>query len=175
MKTIKLILACAVLCAAHLASGEMLYWMIGDKTNGGENSIEFEYALLYAVNGEDKIVLPTTVEGGGVYGNDDLSLTTTTGPQMTEFDGIEPANCSYYVELFAWEDVLKQDVVVGVSEWETYESLVSNGHVIPTGMSIPSTVHVWMPATTVPEPTSALLLVFGMAGLLLRRRKICAN
>lgn len=170
MKTMKLILAFAALLIAHLASAEMLYWMIGDSTNGGSNTIEFNYAVLYAVNDNGKIALPTTVEGGGAYGNENLSLTTTTGPQLTELDGIKPAMYSYYVELVTWNDVTEKETVVGVSEMVSYSDLASQGHVIGAGMTIPATAHIWMPTTAVPEPTSGLLILIGLASLALKRK-----
>lgn len=170
MKMLKTILVFATLFAPEFASAEMLYWMIGDSSNGGSNNIEFNYALLYAVNDNEKIALPTTVEGGGMYGNDDLSLTTTTGPQMTEFDGLEPANYSYYAELVTWNDATKKETVVGVSEMRSYADLVSQGHVIGAGMTIPATAVLWTPTTVVPEPSGGLLLLFGFAFLALKRK-----
>lgn len=171
MKTMKLILASAALFIAHLASAEMLYWMIGDSTNGGSNTIEFNYAVVYAVNGESKIALPNNGEGGEIYGNENLSPITTTNPQTTEFgDGFEWSNYSYYVELMAWDGA--NESTVGVSEWASYDALVSHGAIIPSGMGIPATAVLWMPATHVPEPSSAILLLFGAAFILLKRQKM---
>lgn len=162
----RLIVTLAALFIAHLASAEMLYWMIGN-----ENTIEFNYAVVYATKGDEKIALPNNGEGGEIYGKDDLSLTTTTGPQMTDFgDGWDYQNYSFYVELFNYDSALDLESSVGVSEWATYDSLVSNGAIIPSGMGIPSTAVLWAPPTNVPEPTSGLLLLLGCALLSLKRQ-----
>ena len=169
MKTIKLILTFAALFIAHLASAEMLYWMIGDSTNGGSNSIEFNYAVVYATKDGEKIALPNNGEGGEIYGNEALSPITTTTPQMTEFgEGFDWSSYSYYVELLAWDGATES--TVGVSEWATYDALVSHGAIIPSGLGIPATAHIWMPATVAPEPTSGLLILVGVSVLLLKRR-----
>lgn len=165
----KLIFTFAALLIAHLASAEMLYWMIGDATNGGENTIEFNYAVVYATKGDEKIALPNNGEGGEIYGNQELSSITTTGPQMTDLgEGFSWSSYSFYVELLAWDGA--NETSVGVSEWATYDSLVSKGAIIPSGMGIPSTAHVWMPTVNVPEPSGSLLIFLGLAALALKRR-----
>lgn len=163
----RLIFTLAALFIAHLASAEMLYWMIGDSTNGGSNTIEFNYAILYATN--DGITTPV---GDKLYGNEELSPITTTNQQMTDLgEGWDYQNYSFYVELFNYDFDLDIETSVGVSEWATYDSLVSNGAIIPSGMAIPPTAQLWVPTTAVPEPTSGLLLLLGCALLSLTRRK----
>ena len=169
MKAMKLILALAALSVAHLASAEMLYWMIGDKTNGGANTIAFNYAAVYASNGDETVALPKDVDGGEIYGNEDLTSITTTNPQMTELgEGFAWKDYSFYVELLAWDGV--NETTVGHSETLSYAQLVSQGHIVPSGMGIPPTAHIWMPTTAAPEPSSALLLLVGGALLFLKRR-----
>lgn len=159
MKTMKLILASAALFIAHLASAEMLYWMIGS-----ENTIEFNYAVVYATDGVKKFEV-----NNEMYGNQDLSPTTTIGPTLTEFgDGFTWSNYSYYVELLTWDG--SKESSVGVSEWATYDSLVSHGAIIPSGMGIPSTAQLWVPTVNVPEPSGSLLILLGLATLALKRR-----
>lgn len=159
MKTMKPILASAALFIAHLASAEMLYWMIGS-----ENTIEFNYAAVYATDGVNKFEV-----NNEMYGNQDLSPTTTIGPTLTEFgDGFTWSNYSYYVELLTWDGAKESSV--GVSERATYDSLVSHGAIIPSGMGIPTTAHVWMPTVNVPEPSCGLLMIVGFSLLALKRR-----
>lgn len=160
MKTMKLILASAALFIAHLASAEMLYWMIG-----GENTIEFNYAVLYATKDGERFEV-----NNEIYGNQDLSSITTTGPILTEFgEGFKWSDYSYYVELLAWDGANESSV--GVSEWATYDSLVSHGAIIPSGMGIPPTAQLWVPTINVPEPSSGLLVFVGFSLLALKRRR----
>lgn len=157
----KLIFALASLFITHLASAEMLYWMIGN-----ENTIEFNYAVVYATKGGEKFEV-----NDEIYGNQDLSSITATSPNLTELgDGFEWSNYSYYVELMAWDGANAS--TVGVSEWATYDALVSHGAIVPSGMGIPTTAHVWMPTTSVPEPSSGLLLLVGFSLLALKRRAL---
>ena len=151
------------------ARADMLWWMIGDATNGGSNRIAFNYAVVYAVEGENRIALPDDGMGGEIYGNEDLSPITSTGPHETALGpGFDWRNSSYYIELLAWDGV--NETMVGYSESLSYAELVSRGYVIPSGISIPTTAAVWMPTTSVPEPMSGTLLLLGFAALCLRRR-----
>lgn len=154
----------------------MLYWMIGDSTNGGSNTIEFDYAVVYAAKGEERIVLPNDGMGGETYwkenGDDVVLSTKTTGPNLTELGDWNYQNYSFYVELFNYDFSLDHGTSVGVSEWATYESLVSHGAIIPSGMGIPSTAHVWMPTVNVPEPSCGLLMIVGFSLLALKRRAL---
>lgn len=179
MKTMKVVFTLVALLTARLASAEMLYWMIGDSSNGGSNSIQFDYAVVYATDGDNKIILPNDGMGGETYwkddGNDEVLSTTTTGPNLTKLGkGWDYQNYSFYVELFNYS-TLDSGTSVGVSEWATYDALVSHGAIIPSDMGIPATAHIWMPTTAVPEPTSLPLVLVGIALLLLKRRSLSAG
>lgn len=173
MKAIKLFVTFVAISLTYLASAEYLYWQIGDSSKGGSNTIEFNYALLYADNGTEKIILPTNVEGGGMFGKDDLTLTTAMPePAMTDI-GFGFENYSFYVELVTWNDATQTETVVGVSEAMTYSDLASRGHITETDMGITMLeLTPWMPATHVPEPSSAMLLLLGAAFILLKRQKM---
>lgn len=179
MKTMKVVFALVALLTARLASAEMLYWMIGDATSGGSNTIAFDYAVVYATKGDEKIALPNDGRGGETYwkenGDDVVLSTKTTGPNLTELGDWNYKDYSFYVELFNYDFSLDQGTSVGVSEWATYDALVSHGAIIPSGMGIPATAHIWMPATAVPEPTSLPLVLVGIALLLLKRRSLSAG
>lgn len=175
MNAMKVVLTLVALLTVRLASAEMLYWMIGDATNGGSNTIAFDYAVVYATKGDEKIALPNDGMGGETYwkenGDEVVLSTKTTGPNLTELgEDWNYQNYSFYVELFNYDFALDRGTSVGVSEWATYDALVSQGHIIPSGMGIPPTAHIWMPTTAAPEPSSALLLLVGGALLLLKRR-----
>lgn len=79
---------------------------------------------------------------------------------------------SFYIELIGYDSKVYGDGtgVVGQSEWATYKSLADAGS-ITTSLDIPS-IPVWHgSAYAVPEPTSGLLMMMGLALLSLKRRK----
>lgn len=160
----------------------LLYWMIDDS-----NTIEFQYAVVYAtkedltgrtwtadngygVKAENLVALPREVEGGIAYEPMEGSHLVTL-EYLTELGTENWSSFTFYIELLQWDDVNKVDVRKGVSDWSSYEDLVKNKHVLGSGLDIPSLV-VWAPQTsTVPEPTSGMLVLVGGVLLLLRRRR----
>lgn len=166
MKTMKLVLAFVLVGMTRLAFAEYLYWQIGET-----NTIEFDYAILYAVNDHgDKF------DDGNCYGTLDQEgnfvRTTTTGPQQTQFgENWNWEAYSYCVELFTWDSATEKDLRVGYSETATYAQLADEKMILPSGMSIPDIATPWTPATTVPEPSSAMMILFGLAFIGLKRRR----
>lgn len=76
-----------------------------------------------------------------------------------------PSGYSFYIELMN-----SSGSVVGHSESATYSELAAN---ITTDALDFATVDVWHGGTySVPEPTSGVLMLIGLAGLALKRRKI---
>lgn len=161
-------------------SDSMLYWMIDDS-----NQIEFQYAVVYAVqtaNIEGKlwntdvgygdvgaIALPKDL-GGFEYETKEGSHTATLDI-LTELGSENWSSYSFYIELLQWDDVNGKEIKKGVSYTSSYDDLVSNNHVLGSGMTIPSNLVVWAPQTgTVPEPSSWMLVLLGGALLSLRRR-----
>lgn len=162
------------------SSDTLIYWMVDDSSN----KIKFDYAVVYAAptaNLEGKawtaesgygdvgaIALPVGVDGGfGYSSNPDTQMGTLD--ILTSLGALENySSYSFYIELLHWDGA--SEIREGVSALSSYDALVENHHILRTGMAIPSNLAVWAPATTVPEPTSGLLLLFGCAALLLRRR-----
>lgn len=159
----------------------MLYWMIDDS-----NEIEFQYAVVYATTEDltgrtwtkengygvaegNQVALPKDIDGGLAYEPMEGSNLVTLDI-LTELGSESWSGYTFYIELLQWDDTLGQELRKGVSATSSYADLVSNKHVLGSGLDIPSLV-VWAPQTsTVPEPTSGLLVLLGGALLLLRRR-----
>jgi len=80
---------------------------------------------------------------------------------------------SYYIELLAWNG--STFTGVGRSEVKSYADLVSDGYVYTNAdlANMPTlNLQSWAGGTySVPEPTSALMMMMGMAFLGLKRRK----
>lgn len=176
-----LALAALILPGQGWAEDFALYWMIDDA-----NEIEFEYAVVYAVKTDSiegktwnqaegygdvgAIGLPNDGNGGWAYLPKEGS-TTATWKQLTDLGGENWSSYSFYVELLQWDAVNDNEVRVGVSTTSTYGDLVTNHHILGSGLTIPSNLVVWAPTTSaVPEPTTGVLFLLGGALLLLRRR-----
>lgn len=174
-----LLLGVVLLCEAR-AEEQMLYWMID-----GNNEYAFDYAVVYvaptanlegkswtAKDGfgevEGTIALPKEIDGGYAYLPKDGSYTTTLDI-LTELGEEDWAGYTFYIELLQWDAVNEVEIRKGVSETSTYNDLTKNHHILGSGLTIPSNLVVWAPKTT-PEPSSALLLLCGLAALALRRR-----
>ena len=163
-----------VSCAAR-GDVQALYWQIDSR-----NEIEFDYAVLYAVDttageGATPIALPNNGEGGFAYVSQNGGLTTAV--LDTELESLlalgekNPSAYGFYIELIQWDAANEMEIVRGVSEFASYVNLTQNNHVLGGGLTIPSNLVVWTPATVVPEPSTGILLMMGFAVLLLRRQR----
>lgn len=171
MKAVKLIVAAATVAIAATVvadANSMLYWMVDNPTYSYNNeSVAFKYAKVKAVDDD--------VENGASYlyvfnqqgstGYDrayalDQEGYTTGGIYSGLFDSavdnflIELYNASN--DLVAWQSV-------------KYSQASANGSIATTMAS--GGANVYSISQVIPEPTSGLLILFGFAGLALRRKK----
>ena len=155
----KLILGvAAMVCGIALAEDSYLYWQINQ--NEAEKPIEFAYAQVKATtaDGDSYVGEAMGVTGGG--------MATSAGPINSVFDAATygaGTGYSFVVELMNSEfDVIGESETFGYAAIAPY-IFSSMGQ---TGAS------AWtVTAFTVPEPTSGLLFLLGLAGLALRRKK----
>ena len=166
--------ALAVALASASASAGFLYCMIEDASdiyNDGA-AIPFKYATISIDGGGSYLGFYNT--SGDLTGNRMASEASTTksgyyssvgaGEDMPYYAKIESAESDYTAFLFQlWSD--KGDVV----GWRTYEKGTLADYIFDnTSMTGDSAFVV---SQVIPEPTSGLLMLFGLAGLALRRRK----
>ena len=148
----------AMVCGIALAEDSYLYWQINQ--NEAEKPIEFAYAQVKAttVDGDIYVGEAMGVTGGGTA--------RSAGPINSVFDAAaygEGSGYSFVVELMNSEFG-----VIGESTTFSYADIApyifsSMGQ---TGAS------AWtVTAFTVPEPTSGLLFLLGLASLALKRKK----
>ena len=164
--TTKILASLAIALAAHAsfaAVDSYLYWMVdGAQNQYNDSYIPFDYATV-SINGNylnlydgnqdlDSYKAGSTVSGGKY---------STAGAYYAGYDSSTQFN-TFLVEL--WQS--GNDERVG---WQTY-SLSALGDYIAGGMSQVSNPLVV--SQVIPEPTSGLLMLFGLAGLALRRRKM---
>ena len=165
MKKAAIAFIALALCAT--ARSELLYWMV-DEGNLGDDFRDYAYAgvavegtadHLYFMSeeGERFDVWPVSAGmfGSGVYA--DL--------------GVYGANNRFFVELF------NEDGRIAFGPSVDYESLLNAKSIVPsvggTGQDAPNAWAVSSFSTVpVPEPTSGLLTLLGVAALALRRKRI---
>lgn len=143
MKKLLLIAFAAFCCATSQAA--YLYWQV-------ETDVASEWGANYAVLHDVK---SSSIIGSSAVG-------TVTATDLTGYLG------DFYIELFNYEQGGTAESVA-VSGSMSYTQLAELGAITTTLVSIPT---AWTGGSyAAPEPTSALLMLIGMAGLALKRRK----
>ena len=168
MKALKAFAAFAVAASALSASADVdsyLYWMVGD-------TVTYDTTYVSGGGSVDYVYAKVSTDGGATY----LNLYDTTDSLDTDMldKGVtgaagfssSPAFSSFLIELYN-----DDDQKVG---WTTlpYSTAMANYvYNNPTAAGSPS---VYTVSQVIPEPTSGLLLLLGLSGLALRRRRAVA-
>jgi hypothetical protein len=194
MKRALLVLALSFL-AHREACGDVLWWMIGSDytsieatTKDGTTVMTAEelgvsdvrvrydgndgsrgYLTLFGVNQDGSVsVYDGSLNMGGEHG---VGL---PAEYFADLSSLSPQDYSYsfVIELGNWDNGTWLNTAME-SESRTYEELVSLNHIKKWQNTVPTYGQAWTPDgfTVVPEPTSAVLLVFGASLLALRRRR----
>lgn len=151
----------------------LLYWMIDQSQS--DSPIEFSYARIVAVPGsvgeQQYLTVGSDPANGYVQATgvtEANPLGSATGVVYTDLSGLSGTDYSFFIELYSM--ATGQEVKVGQSEMASYSQLVAS--IYENGLSsLPTLEKVWSPAVNVPEPTSGVLMLFGLAALGLRRRR----
>ena len=157
-----LTIAALTLAFAGFAEDQYLYWMIpGNATLSDSTPLSGDYyAKISADGGQSWLNLYSEVGGTPMAGN---AISFSPGDESGyAFAGlIDSASTSFLVELY------QDSVAVGRAQITPGAEFITQG-----GMSNPlAAPYAVSSFAAVPEPTSGLLLLLGVAGLALRRRK----
>jgi len=156
----KIMVLSAVMSTGALVAeaGEYLYWMIDVA-----QEYAFSYATVSSANGDllkNFSGDPTEAEGEQYIGASNTAGTKTE--RMYAYDVSSYVGSSFIFELFN-----ESEQSVGY-QTVTYAFLKENSH-IGSGRD---QIGAYVVSDVIPEPTSGLLVLFGLAGLALRRRRV---
>lgn len=168
----KLFFGLLVVGAAFGARAEYLLWQVTQDTINNSPFLSQTIEAGSEYIGQLRYGTGTDYLNYGVY--DEKIATVPGGEVLVDLDVLagDPTANSYYIEILKY-DVDKSDFVgVAKSEVTSYADLSQNGFV-GSELSLPS-LKAWTGGVgyTVPEPTGALMMLFGMAFLGLKRRKV---
>ena len=157
MKMMKLLAALAVMGVAsvHGADNQLLYWALGD------TDITYDYATIDAYLNDGSILNLEWYNGNFSYGPYfEMEPGVSAGAGLFNSAAVD----SFFVQLWTWSD---DSSAVG---WQRYaKSSIEDKFFFSA--DTPPVQQPFYATGIIPEPTSGLLLLFGVAGLALKRRR----
>lgn len=95
----------------------------------------------------------------------------STSPMIQSSD-LSSFGSNYFVwELAYWDDEAKKATTVGTTDVFTYAQLSEYMASYSGGSNLPKPGELFAPTFVIPEPTSGMLMLIGLAGLALRRKR----
>ena len=167
----KILIAAAIVCAAAYANAASVSWKVtGAKDATGAslaNSTDYTFSVSVYLASNDSIV--------------GTKSTDTAGSPFAQYDGTVDgvsANTSYYAILeasangYALADSIANTKFYFTTDEEvTYSINLTSGAGLTSSGTGAWSASSWKATSAVPEPTSSILLLLGMAGLALRRKR----
>ena len=166
----RLVAVAAVALMAFTASARYLYCMIENANNiyNGE-AIQFDFATV-SIDGGASYLYFSVPNNQGASGQQliysDASKVSTATGAYAMFDDDTPEYTTFLFELFTSSD--SKDSRVAWQQYSLSSLMAANAIGSATDTS---EITLFKVSQVIPEPTSGILLLLGMAGLALRRRR----
>ncbi len=171
---IKAVAVAAVALAARsamAAADSYLYWMVGDTVknlyHGIDVSSEWDYAKVRVGDGDTYLSWYNQGDMTTAQGNDKLArLSDTTGTSAAYWGMLDQSATEQTITFELWADGENGGTMV---EYLTQSIGALKDFIYTNGSTSGATAYTL--TGVVPEPTSGLLMLFGLAGLALRRKR----
>lgn len=170
----KLILAVAIICAATVSQAASVAWGLSGVTASPANAAAAGWVAYFMEGSTYSTFTSTAADKLGAYCAANYTYTTTTSSGRT---GVQASATS---GTYAGGDSVSAYIVLfdaaAATEAKYYAATAVDTKTVPSSgnlqwaMTFSSDTSGWT-TTAVPEPTSGLLMLLGMAGLALRRRR----
>lgn len=158
----------AIILVAAIISGivakaegyQYLYWQVQPE-KVLPNVKEYNVAYFYTFENFDN---KTAI---GVTG-----VTPGSASPVIQSSDLSSFGSNYFVwELAYWDESAKKATTVGTTDVFTYAQLSEYMASYGGGTDIPKPGELFAPTFVIPEPTSGMLMLIGLAGLALRRKR----
>ena len=165
----KLITACAVAFVAAMANAAAVTWNSGTYAQGFTNP---SGAKMTTAMGYEMVISVFSDSAGStlVTSSNSTTVNAMSGAISTTTDDVLASDKTYYIKAVISDGTNVRDTdIYSFTTPSTGNAMVN----FTTGAGIggSSGWNTWTTTTPEPEPTSALMMLFGLAGLALRRKR----